>query len=128
VSPLRSTPVTWGPDPAGPGPQVDHGAALDGLIFAVLIKREPARNALDGVDDHDLVDAVGGVERQLVPTLIAGGEDLRGEGRGVKPPAGAFAVKPGVGDPVVVEVLAEVELIGLVIQVGHRREVDERRR
>jgi len=56
--------------------EVDQATSLDGLVAAVLVEREPVHLALDGVDDHQLVDVVGGVEGQLLPAVLVGRDDL----------------------------------------------------
>ncbi len=56
--------------------EVDQATSLDGLVAAVLVEREPVHLALGGVDDHQLVDVVGGVEGQLLPAVLVGRDDL----------------------------------------------------
>ena len=72
--------------------EVDQAAVLDRLVLVVL-EREPVDRLCVRVDDQDLVDVVGGVERALLPALVAGGDDLDHERRcGMPGPACAGAV------------------------------------
>ena len=50
--------------------EVDQAAALHRAVLAG-VESEPVNGVLLGVDDQHLVDVVGGVERQLLPRLIA---------------------------------------------------------
>ncbi len=49
--------------------KVDQAAAAHLAVLAAN-ESEPVNGALGGVDDQDLVDVVGGVERQLLPAPV----------------------------------------------------------
>ena len=80
---------------------------------------EPVDGVLCGVEDQHLVDLVGGVEGELLPGLIARGDDLHDYRGGVQPDTlGAGAMQTAVGNAEVVDGIAEVELVHRRLQLG----------
>jgi hypothetical protein len=70
------------------------------------------------VDDQRLVDIVGGVERELLPGLIAGGDDLHDErGCGLIHAPGTFSMQTASGNAIVVW-LSEAELTDQRLQAS----------
>src|SRR5450755_3072166 len=91
--------------------ELDEGAALDRPVLA-LLEREPVHRPFVRVDDQDLVDVMGGEERELLPALIARRHDLYHQSGGRMPHRGsAGAVQPAVGHAEVLFVLAQVEIM-----------------
>src|SRR5205807_3371486 len=104
VDPLRE--IGWA--------EVDQAAALHLAILAAG-EREPVNLALARLDDQDLVHVVSGIERQLLPALVARRGDLHHERHGGVPDgAWDLSVKGAVGH-------AEVVLGGAEVDLVHRR-------
>ncbi len=75
-----------------------------------------------GIEDQHLVDVVGGVEGELLPGLVARGDDLHDERGGVQPDArGAWSVQAAVGDAEVLDGVAEIELAHRGLETGVAR-------
>ena len=88
---------------------VEDPAAIDRPVLA-SVQAEPCDGVLGGVDDQQLVDFVAGVEGELLPGVVVGGEDLNGDGGGRYPYRELWvAVDAEVGDAIIV-FGAEVEL------------------
>ena len=111
--PAGAAPRRLGPvDPLGQRgrPEVDQPGALDVAVLAVS-EREPVNGLLGGLDDQHLIDAMGSIEGQLLPALVAGGDDLDNQRRGGEPGlAGDLAVQAAVGNAVVLFGFPEVDL------------------
>lgn len=82
-----------------------------GWLVLVVGGREPVDLVGVWVDDEELVDVVGGVEGELLPGLVAWGEDLDHETRGGQPGADRRWVKQSaVGHAEISLAVSEVEL------------------
>ena len=91
-------------------PQIDESAVLDRPVLTAL-ELKPADRALPRVNDQHLLHIVRGVERQLLPGLIAGGDNLEYEGgRRIPRDERRNAVQSAVWHAEVIFTIAEVEL------------------
>jgi hypothetical protein len=71
------------------GVRFDHPAVPDGRVLAVSLQRQHSDRAGVGIDDHQLADLVGGVERQLLPGLRRARRRGRKSAATARPPRAA---------------------------------------